>query len=329
MFDGKVAIGNVTVSPALVLAPMSGITTSAFRRFVKSLNPGALGLLVSELISVEGLIRKGARTLEMMRFQQVERPLALQIFGYEIESMRSAACMVEQAGADIVDINCGCPVPKVVKKGGGCELMRQPLHLAKIVNAIVRSVRIPLTIKIRSGWNENARNAVEVARVAESEGAAAVAVHGRTRAQLYRGDCDWNIIGEVASAVKIPVFGSGDIDSAQSAREAMGHGLAGIYVGRAALADPFIFSEIISGCRRDWKSRETELLRVVFEYVKTLREDFPDITCVGKIKQMATRMCRGRSWGKKLCLAMSLADQLKILESAWELAQNCAGVDNH
>ena len=327
MFSYAAAIGSIPVNPALVLAPMSGFTSSAFRRFIKRHNPGAVGLVVSELVSVEGLLRGGRRTLELMRFREEERPVALQIFGYEVESMRRAAILVEQAGADIVDINCGCPVPKVVKKGGGCQLMRQPEHLKEILRAVRKAVQIPLTVKIRAGWNENVKNALEVARLAEGEGIDGLSIHGRTKAQLYSGECDWELISQVAQSVSIPVFGSGDVSTPELARQRMKCGIAGLYVGRTVLSRPLIFSEIVRGEADAWKKDEPLLVSLILDLLETLREDFPPNACAGRLKKVAARMCRGRPWSRELCLAKGLEEQLQILARAQELAQSKANGD--
>src|SRR3989338_8805388 len=169
MFQSYFVI-DVEVRNGLVLSPMSGVTCRAYRRLIKELNPDAVGLVVTEFVWVEALTRRVERTLQMIRFGASERPMAIQIFGYDVERMRDGALMAQDFGADIVDVNCGCPAPKVVKKGGGCELMRQPLHLARILKSVRRAVSVPLTVKIRSGWDETSKNAIEIARIAEREG---------------------------------------------------------------------------------------------------------------------------------------------------------------
>lgn len=306
-------IRDLAIEPGLVLAPMSGVTTSAFRRLIKELNPGAVGLVVTEFISVEGLTRKGPRSVAMMRHVPEERPFGIQIFGYDIDRMRDAAVMAQDAGADIVDINCGCPAPKVVKRGGGCELMRQPTHLAKILAEVRRAIQVPLTMKFRSGWDDSSRNAVEIAKLAESEGVEAVAVHGRTRAQLYRGDADWSIVREVAQAVKIPVLGSGDVVDCASAAERHAYGVAGLLIGRAALYNPFIFSEICGAAPRKLGKDPELVLSILERYVELLREEFSDTRCIGRVKQLVSQMCRGYSWRRDLCRAATFDEQRRIL----------------
>lgn len=323
------SIRHINVSPGLVLAPMSGVTCSAFRQLIREMNPGAVGLLVSEFISVEGMTREGRKSLEMMRFAEVERPFGIQIFGYDVQRMRDAAVMVEQAGADIVDINCGCPAPKVVKRGGGCELMRQPLHLASILREVRRAVSIPLTIKMRSGWDDGSRNAPEIASIAEREGVEAVTVHGRTRAALYRGSADYEIVKQVVETVRIPVCGSGDVCDAASARERLSSGVVGLYVGRAAIFNPVVFSEIISGQSQDLRRDSPQMARVLLRYRDLLLEGGrPPIAVIGRLKQLASQMAKGHSWSKTFCRAQSLAEQEELLTRIIEGSADGSGEDN-
>ena len=310
------SIRSIKVAPGLVLAPMSGVTTSPFRRLIKELNPGAVGLVVSEFISVEGLTRASVRSRQMMRFREMERPYGIQIFGWDPERMKDAAAMVEEAGADLVDINCGCPAPKVVKRGGGCELMRQPEHLAKILNAVRRSVKIPLTLKMRSGWDETSRNAVEIARIAEQEGVEGLTVHGRTRSQLYRGLADWSVAQAVAAAVKIPVTGSGDVVDRTSALERLGGGVVGLFIGRAAMNNPFVFSDVLSGTTTNLRNDEGRILQVLTRYSELLVEEFIPQHCTGRMKQLVTQLCRGQPWRADLLRSVDFAAQLVVLAEA-------------
>lgn len=307
-------IRNLEISPGLVLAPMSGVTTSSFRRLIKELNPGCIGMLVSEFISVEAMTRQVARSLQMMHFDPSERPYCIQIFGYDIDRMQQAARMVEDAGADVVDINCGCPAPKVVRKGGGCELMRQPEHLAQVLRAVRRAVKIPLTLKMRSGWEQNHRNAVEIARIAEAEGVEALAVHGRTRVQLYRGDADWDIVREVANAVKIPVCGSGDVVDRASAELRRSGGVAGLFIGRAALFNPFVFREIVTGEPVSLRHRPALAVAILERYIELMLEEFPPQSCVGRLKQLVSQLCRYQEWRKELLRANTFEQQREILQ---------------
>jgi tRNA-dihydrouridine synthase B len=201
-------VGAVTLDHPVALAPMAGMTDTAFRRLVK--RRGGCGLVVTEMVSSEGLVRGIDRTLEYAEYTEEERPVSIQIFGGDPKVMADAAQIVEGMGADIIDINMGCPVPKIAKHNAGCSLMREPEHAASVVRAMVNAVRIPVTVKMRAGWNDREINAPTLARMVEDVGAAAVAVHGRTAAQSYTGESDWQLISRVANSLSIPVFGSGD-----------------------------------------------------------------------------------------------------------------------
>jgi len=235
-------IGHVDLAPPFGLAPMAGMTDTAFRRLVK--RRGGCGLVVTEMVSSEGLVRGIDRTLEYAEYTEEERPVSIQIFGGDPEKMAAAAQIVEGMGADIVDVNMGCPVPKIAKHNAGCSLMREPEHAQQVVAAMARAVRIPVTVKMRAGWDEHQVNAPELARRMEDAGAAAVTVHGRTAAQSYSGFSDWTLIGRVASGISIPVFGSGDcLEPSQLVERASSNGLAGVLVGRGALRNPWIFQQ--------------------------------------------------------------------------------------
>ena len=189
-------IGSINLAPAFGLAPMAGMTDTAFRRLVK--RRGGCGLVVTEMVSSEGLVRGIDRTLEYAEYTEEERPVSIQIFGGEPEKMAAAAQIVEGMGADIVDVNMGCPVAKIAKHNAGCSLMREPAHAQAIVSAMAKAVKIPVTVKMRAGWDEHEINAPELARRMEDAGAAAITVHGRTAAQSYSGSSDWNLIDRVA-----------------------------------------------------------------------------------------------------------------------------------
>jgi nifR3 family TIM-barrel protein len=251
--------------------------------------------------------------MEMMRYSESERPYCVQIFGYDIDRMRDAALMVQDIGADIVDINCGCPAPKVVKRGGGCELMRQPDHLQAIIREVRKAVSIPVTLKIRAGWDESSRNAIEVARMAESEGIEALAIHGRTRAQLYRGLADWSLVQAVAEELSIPVLGSGDVVDRASAEERLRGKVAGLFIGRASIWNPMVFSEIRENTANTIRNNQGLMLDILFRYIELLRDDFQDSSCPGKVKQLASQMCRGALWRKSLLGLNTLQEQLDLL----------------
>ena len=235
-------IGSLSLDHPAALAPMAGMTDTAFRRLVKG--HGGCGLVVTEMVSSEGLVRGIDRTLEYAEYTEAERPVSIQIFGGKPDTMAEAARIVAGMGADVVDINMGCPVPKIASHHAGCTLMRDPAHAASIIRAMAKAVDIPVTVKMRAGWNEHEINAPVLARMAEDAGAAAVAVHGRTAAQSYSGESDWSLIARVAEGVRIPVFGSGDcVDPGQIVARAGHDGIRGVLVGRGALRNPWIFRQ--------------------------------------------------------------------------------------
>ena len=257
----KVQVGTVQLASPLVVSPMAGMTDTAFRRLVK--RHGGCGLVVTEMVSSEGLVRGIDRTLEYAEYTEEERPVSIQIFGGDPDTMAEAARIVEAMGADIVDVNMGCPVPKISKHHAGCSLMREPEHAAAIVAAMVKAVKIPVTVKMRKGWDDDQQTAPDVARRVEGAGAAAVTIHGRTAKQSYSGSADWDFVARVAKALTIPVFGSGDCiepgqiverlrpasrhDEAHEGVEAgaatANQALTGVFVGRGVLRNPWILAQ--------------------------------------------------------------------------------------
>ncbi len=232
----------LSLSPPFGVAPMAGMTDTAFRRLVK--RHGGCGLVVTEMVSSEGLVRGIDRTLEYAEYTEEERPVAVQIFGGDPDRMAEAARIVEGMGADIVDVNMGCPVPKIAKHNAGCSLMREPDHAATIIGAMAKAVRIPVTVKMRAGWNDREVNAPALARMVEDAGAAAVTVHGRTAAQSYSGHSDWELIARVAEAVSIPVIGTGDcVEAVQILERLRESGVAGVLIGRGVLRNPWILAQ--------------------------------------------------------------------------------------
>jgi nifR3 family TIM-barrel protein len=270
-------IRNIDLAPPFALAPMAGMTDTAFRRLVK--RRGGCGLVVTEMVSSEGLVRGIDRTLEYAEYTEEERPVSIQIFGGDPEKMAAAAQIVEGMGADIVDVNMGCPVPKIAKHSAGCSLMREPEHAARVVRAMTRAVTIPVTVKMRAGWDEQAINAPDLARRVEDAGAAAVAVHGRTAAQSYSGSSDWDLIAMVAAGIRIPVFGSGDcVEPLQLVDRLRRSGVAGVLVGRGALRNPWIFqqaADLASGRPLRVISAE-ERGRFLLEYIDLLLHERVD-----------------------------------------------------
>jgi tRNA-dihydrouridine synthase B len=235
-------IGNVSLASPYAIAPMAGMTDTAFRRLVK--RQGGCGLVVTEMVSADGLVRGIDRTLEYAEYTEEERPVSIQIFGGDPRTMADAARIVQDLGADIVDVNMGCPVPKIAKHNAGCSLMREPEHAASVIAAMAKAVTIPVTVKMRAGWNESEINAPTLARMAADAGAAAVAVHGRTAAQSYSGSSDWTLISDVAAGVTIPVLGSGDcVEPDQIVNRLATTRVSGVLVGRGVLRNPWILAQ--------------------------------------------------------------------------------------
>ncbi|MGZ3699958.1 MAG: tRNA dihydrouridine synthase DusB [Bdellovibrionota bacterium] len=237
----KTRLGPFELEHPFILAPMAGITNSPFRRLMRRLGSSAV---ISELVSSNGIEYAGQKTLDLLRFHDEERVVGLQIFGEDTELLCKASQFVERMGADFVDLNLGCPVPKVVKRGAGSAMCRDPGSLGRTLEAMVKSVKIPVTIKIRTGWDANSRNALECVRAAAEAGVAWVAIHGRTRAQGYSGEADWDFIGEVKAKSPIPILGNGDITTAEMAVDKMRrYGVDAVLIGRGALRNPFIFEQ--------------------------------------------------------------------------------------
>lgn len=237
-------IGNVEIKNRVVLAPMAGVCNSAFRRIVKEMG---CGLIYAEMVSDKAIFYNNQKTLDMLYMTEEERPIAQQVFGSDKESFVAAAKYIyENMKPDIIDINMGCPVPKVALRAqAGSALLKNPEKIREIVNAVVEAVPIPITVKIRSGWDQNNINAVEVAKICESAGASAICVHGRTRSQGYSGHADWNIIKKVKENVSIPVIGNGDIIDIYSAKKMLDEtGCDAIMIGRASLGNPWLFRQI-------------------------------------------------------------------------------------
>ena len=236
-------IGNVEMPNPLVLAPMAGVTDLPFRVLCKE--QGA-GLICMEMVSAKAILYKNKNTEDLMTIDPGEHPVSLQLFGSDPEILGQIAAQIEERPFDILDFNMGCPVPKVVNNGEGSALMKDPHLVRKIVTSMVRAVKKPVTVKIRKGFNEESANAVEIAKILEDCGVAAIAVHGRTRAQFYSGKADWDIIRQVKEAVSIPVIGNGDILCAQDViRMKEQTGCDGFMIGRGAQGNPWIFQQIL------------------------------------------------------------------------------------
>ncbi|MCD7885470.1 MAG: tRNA dihydrouridine synthase DusB [Lachnospiraceae bacterium] len=235
-------IGSVSLENNIILAPMAGVTDLPFRLLCRE--QGA-GLVCTEMVSAKAIYYHNKNTDVLMAISPEEHPVSVQLFGSDPDIISEMAAAIEEQPFDILDFNMGCPVPKVTKNGEGSALMREPKLVEKIITKTVRRIHKPMTVKIRKGFTEDEINAVEIARIAEASGAAAIAVHGRTREQYYTGKADWDIIRQVKEAVKIPVIGNGDVDSAQAAKRMLDEtGCDGVMVGRAAKGNPWLFGQI-------------------------------------------------------------------------------------
>lgn len=241
----KFNIGNVEIKNQVVLAPMAGITSTTFRSICKKMGAG---LVVGEMVSDKALIYDSKKTFDLLKMNELERPISQQLFGGDPESMGKAAKIIEDyMHPDIIDINMGCPVPKVaIKNNAGSNLLKDPNRAYEVVKSVVESVSVPVTVKIRSGWDEKNINAVEIAKLCEKAGASAITVHARTRRQGYTGNADWNIIKEVVKSVNIPVIGNGDIKSCYDAKRMLDEtGCTAVMIGRGSLGNPWLIKECV------------------------------------------------------------------------------------
>jgi tRNA-dihydrouridine synthase B len=317
-------IGSVELPSPFAIAPMAGMTDTAFRRLVK--RHGGCGLVVTEMVSAEGLVRGIDRTLEYADYTEEERPISIQIFGGDPGKMAAAAQIVEGMGADIVDVNMGCPVPKIAKHNAGCSLMREPSHAATVIAAMTRAVKIPVTVKMRAGWNDDQRNAPTLARMVQDAGAAAIAVHGRTAAQSYSGTADWDLVASIAEDLTIPVFGSGDCLEPEQVIDRIRSGVEGVLVGRGVLRNPWILAQAmdLAAGRPARIVTMEDRGKFLLEYIDLLmnervdeaREMTHDRWVVNKVRALGSWFTKGLENGSHLRTGInssSSLDQLRCL----------------
>jgi nifR3 family TIM-barrel protein len=285
------------------------------------------------MVSAEGLVRGIDRTLEYTEYTDEERPVSIQIFGGDPGKMAAAAQIIEGLGADIVDVNMGCPVPKIAKHNAGCSLMREPEHAASIIAAMTKAVRIPVTVKMRAGWSDEERNAPKLARMVQDAGASAVAVHGRTAAQSYSGSADWDLVARIADDLTVPVFGSGDCVEPDQIVDRLARGIEGVLVGRGVLRNPWILAQAAE-LARGASPREVTLEdrgQFLLEYIELLTHERvreqnlaarmkPDSTAeshdrwvINKIRALGAWYTKGLEGGALLRTAINSAQSLAEL----------------
>lgn len=318
----KFFIGNVEIKNQVILAPMAGITSTTFRRICKDMGAG---LVVAEMVSDKALIYESKKTYELLKMSDSERPISQQIFGGDPETMAQAAKIIEDyMHPDIIDINMGCPVPKVaVKNNAGSNLLKDPERVKKIVEAVVAAVSIPVTVKIRSGWDENSINAVEIAKICEKAGASAIFVHGRTRKQGYTGNSDWIVIKDVVEAVNIPVIGNGDIKSCYDAERMLNEtGCKAIMIGRGALGNPWLIKECVEYLEEGIIPSEVKLsekLAMMRLNIEELVKDKNEVVGVLEMRSQLMYYLKGMPNTKNIKLSICKA---KTKEELIELINN-------
>lgn len=307
----KLKIGNVELKNNVLLAPMAGITDRAFRVICEEFEPG---LVCTEMVSSKGLYYDDKKTDLLLNMEGEKRPIAVQIFGNDVEAMKYAAKYVSKI-ADIVDINMGCPAPKVVKNGDGSKLLLNLPLVEEIVTEVVKASTVPVTVKIRKGWDSNSIVAVEAAKIIEKAGASAITIHGRTRAEFYSGVADWEIIKKVKQSVNIPVIGNGDIKSKEDAKKIIETtGVDGIMIGRGALGNPWIFKEIIDGISSEDISNE-EKLRVILKHIDLEIEDKGEFTGIREMRKHISWYIKNSKDASKFRAKVNMIENRQELEA--------------
>ncbi len=318
------SIGNVTIKNRLVLAPMAGISNTSYRKIVKKMGAG---LIYAEMVSSNALTFGNEKTLNLLKMSTEERPIAQQIFGSDIKTFTEAAKLVEKImHPDIIDINMGCPVPKVALRAqAGSALLKNPEKIGEIVKNVVAAVSVPVTVKIRSGWDENSINAIEVAQICEANGASAITIHARTRSAGYAGSADWNLIKKVKSSVNIPVIGNGDVTTPEKALAMLEEtGCDAVMIGRGALGNPWIFKECL-----EYDSNKTitypsfkEKIAMLKEHYNLLKKDKNPKVALLEIRTHALYYLKGmpasKIYKEQICCAKTEEEFFNILNEYLE-----------
>ncbi len=317
-------IGNVEIKNQIVLAPMAGISNTSYRKIIKEMGAG---LIYAEMVSDKAITFGNEKTLDLLKMDEMERPIAQQIFGADIDSFVSAAKRIEEVmHPDIIDINMGCPVPKVaVRAQAGSALLKNPDKIKEIVKAVVNAVSVPVTVKIRSGWDDNHINAVEVAKKIEEAGASAIAIHARTRSQGYSGKADWSIIKKVKEAVNIPVIGNGDVTSCYLAKQMLDEtGCDAVMIGRGVLGNPWLIKECVEYLEtgkepNPYSPTYDERIEMLKRHFELLVQDKGEIGALLEIRTHALQYIKGLPGSapvkNQICQTKSKDEMFSILEN--------------
>lgn len=318
-------IGNVEIKNRIVLAPMAGISNTSYRRIIKEMG---CGLIFAEMVSDKAIVFDNEKTMSLLKMDESERPIVQQIFGSDVDSFVAAAKKIESImHPDIIDINMGCPVPKIaLRSQAGSALLKNPEHIGEIVSAVVNAVSVPVTIKIRSGWDENNINCVEVAKIAEKCGACAITLHARTRSQGYSGKADWTLIKTVKESVNIPVIGNGDVTSPELAKKMLDEtGCDAVMIGRGVLGNPWLIKQCVDYLETGKYENNIYLkdkINMLRKHFELLIKDKNEKVALLEIRSHALWYLKGVSGGAKvknmICSAKSVGEVFEILRGLIE-----------